>query len=145
MSRKRMLVWWVAASAVAGGLAVPAVAWASGPAAERAPAVVQRAAQGAPDALTATAVVRADGQWNLDTLRLTWRPAQDTEPTEYQVWLNGAFAQRVLFGAPTSGQTVHYVNVGESPDTEFAVKIRAKLPSGAWSAFSNEYTITTPR
>ncbi|MFJ9944530.1 fibronectin type III domain-containing protein [Streptomyces erythrochromogenes] len=91
----------------------------------------------APADLTATA---APG-----TVTLTWTAPDTGRPTaEYELYVNGRPTTVIQFGAgavPT-GRVEHRLTVAEPTGTEWAVKLRARLPDGNWGAFSAERRIT---
>ncbi|WP_234349272.1 MULTISPECIES: fibronectin type III domain-containing protein [unclassified Streptomyces] len=91
----------------------------------------------APADLTATASPGA--------VTLTWSAPDTGRPTaEYELYVNGRPTTVIQFGAGAvpSGRVEHHLTVTEPPGTEWAVKLRARLPDGNWGAFSAERRIT---
>ncbi|RST07536.1 fibronectin type III domain-containing protein [Streptomyces sp. WAC05374] len=92
----------------------------------------------APTGLTATARKGA--------VDLTWTPPDTGAPVkEHQLFLNGAFATTIVWGAqPPPGPVRHTFTVTDGPGTRYTVKVRAKLPDGTWGDFSAQRTVVIP-
>ncbi|MER7731288.1 fibronectin type III domain-containing protein [Streptomyces erythrochromogenes] len=91
----------------------------------------------APADLTATASPGA--------VTLTWTAPDTGRPTaEYELYVNGRPTTVIQFGtgAVPDGRVEHRLTVAEPTGTEWAVKLRARLPDGNWGAFSAERRIT---
>ncbi|MFE2129316.1 fibronectin type III domain-containing protein [Streptomyces amritsarensis] len=91
----------------------------------------------APADLTATASPGA--------VTLTWTAPDTGRPTaEYELYVNGRPTTVIQFGAGAvpAGRVEHRLTVAEPAGTEWAVKVRARLPDGNWGAFSAERRIT---
>ncbi|MFE0580176.1 fibronectin type III domain-containing protein [Streptomyces sp. PCS3-D2] len=91
----------------------------------------------APADLTATA--------SPGTVTLTWTAPETGRPTtEYELYVNGRPTTVIQFGAGAvpAGRAEHRLTVAEPTGTEWAVKLRARLPDGNWGAFSAERRIT---
>ncbi|MET9570207.1 fibronectin type III domain-containing protein [Streptomyces virginiae] len=91
----------------------------------------------APADLTATASPGA--------VTLTWTaPDTGRATTEYELYVNGRPTTVIQFGAGAlpAGRVEHRLTVAEPTGTEWAVKLRARLPDGNWGAFSAERRIT---
>ncbi|MFE7097256.1 fibronectin type III domain-containing protein [Streptomyces erythrochromogenes] len=91
----------------------------------------------APADLTATASPGA--------VTLTWTAPDTGRPTaEYELYVNGRPTTVIQFGAGAvpAGRVEHRLTVAEPTGTEWAVKLRARLPDGNWGAFSAERRIT---
>ncbi|MEU7603756.1 fibronectin type III domain-containing protein [Streptomyces sp. NPDC040724] len=76
---------------------------------------------------------------------LAWTaPDTGRETTEYELYVNGRATTVIQFGAGAvpSGRVEHRLTVAEPTGTEWAVKLRARLPDGNWGAFSAERRIT---
>ncbi|MFG2716370.1 lytic polysaccharide monooxygenase [Streptomyces goshikiensis] len=78
----------------------------------------------------------------------TWPPPADWNngeapyPHIYEVWINGEARQTVFLYWPSWDWTPsnsHWVDLGEEPDDEYSVKIRAKV-DGQFTPFTNEVT-----
>ncbi|MGW7411989.1 fibronectin type III domain-containing protein [Streptomyces sp. NPDC054863] len=93
----------------------------------------------APTGLTVTARAEAGER----TLALRWtQPRTGGEVKEYQLYLNGAFATTIAWGAPPPpGPVTYTLTVAEPPGTRYTVKLRAKLPDGKWGDFSAQRTV----
>ncbi|MFC8916209.1 fibronectin type III domain-containing protein [Streptomyces sp. NPDC057116] len=91
----------------------------------------------APTGLTATA--------RRGAVDLTWTPPDTGAPVkEHQLFLNGAFATTIVWGAqPPPGPVRHTFTVTDKPGTRYTVKVRAKLPDGTWGDFSAQRTVVT--
>ncbi|MEC4019353.1 fibronectin type III domain-containing protein [Streptomyces sp. H27-D2] len=76
-------------------------------------------------------------------LDLAWIPPKaDGTITDYQVYLNDAFATTVAWGSGSpKSKATHSLALGKKPDARYTVKIRAKLPDGKWGAFSTRRTV----
>jgi Lytic polysaccharide mono-oxygenase, cellulose-degrading len=118
----------------------------------------------APEYLRAAASERVDGRDILRGIQLQWKIGQNDggdwpEPGDwdqgknppyphlYEVWLDGEIAQTVALYWPPYAPgwqmaRTHWVCLGTHPETEYAVKIRARLGDGTWTAFTNEVTVT---
>ncbi|MGI5479925.1 fibronectin type III domain-containing protein [Streptomyces lavendofoliae] len=92
----------------------------------------------APTGLTATARKGA--------VALTWTPPATGAPVkEHQLFLNGAFATTIVWGAqPPPGEVTYTFTVTDAPGTRHTVKLRAKLPDGTWGDFSAQRTVVMP-
>ncbi|MFF8828181.1 fibronectin type III domain-containing protein [Streptomyces sp. NPDC015131] len=92
----------------------------------------------APTGLTATARKGA--------VSLTWTPPDTGAPVkEHQLYLDGAFATTIVWGAaPPPGRAAYTFTVTDPPGTRHTVKLRARLPDGTWGDFSAERTVTVP-
>ncbi|MFE7182959.1 fibronectin type III domain-containing protein [Streptomyces erythrochromogenes] len=91
----------------------------------------------APADLTATASPGA--------VTLAWTAPDTGRPTaEYELYVNGRPTTVIQFGAGAvpEGRVEHRLTVAEPTGTEWAVKLRARLPDGNWGAFSAERRIT---
>ncbi len=91
----------------------------------------------APADLTATASPGA--------VTLAWTAPDTGRPTaEYELYVNGRPTTVIQFGAGAvpAGRVEHRLTVAEPTGTEWAVKLRARLPDGNWGAFSAERRIT---
>ncbi|WP_256104780.1 fibronectin type III domain-containing protein [Streptomyces sp. ODS05-4] len=77
---------------------------------------------------------------------LRWTPPETGGPvTEHQLYLNGKFATTIVWGGePPAGQAAYTFAVSDPPGTRYSVKIRAKLPDGAWGDFSAQRTVVIP-
>lgn len=116
----------------------------------------------APSGLLADIKHRTDGSHRMFGIHLrwqiggnrpdhgTWPPPEDWNdgnapyPHVYEVWINGAARQTVILYWPAwdwSPSNSHWVDLGEEPDAEYRVKIRAKV-DGSFTAFTNEVTVT---
>ncbi|WP_030765271.1 fibronectin type III domain-containing protein [Streptomyces sp. NRRL F-2664] len=91
----------------------------------------------APAGLTATASPGA--------VTLTWTaPDTGRATSEYELFVNGRPTTVLQFGAGAVpvGRVEHRLTATEPAGTEWAVKLRARLPDGNWGAFSAERRIT---
>ncbi|MGW0751354.1 lytic polysaccharide monooxygenase auxiliary activity family 9 protein [Streptomyces sp. NPDC002587] len=116
----------------------------------------------APSGLLADIKHRADGSHRMFGIHLrwqigdnrpdhgTWPPPEDWNngdapyPHVYEVWINGEARQTVFLHWPAwdwSPSNSHWVDLGEEPDAEYRVKIRAKV-DGSFTAFTNEVNVT---
>ncbi|MBT2457441.1 fibronectin type III domain-containing protein [Streptomyces sp. ISL-86] len=81
------------------------------------------------------------------TVTLSWTaPDTGRETREYQLYVNGRPTTVIQFGAgapapSTTRRAEHRLTVTEPAGTEWAVKLRARLPDGNWGAFSAERRI----
>lgn len=91
----------------------------------------------APTGLTATA--RPGG------VALSWTPPATGAPVkEHQLFLDGALATTIVWGAQPPPGPVHYTfTVTDRPGTRYTVKLRARLPDGTWGDFSAQRTVVT--
>ncbi len=115
----------------------------------------------APSGLLAQAKRRNDGPYEVFGIHLrwqigannpdhgTWPPPEDWNegnapyPHTYEVWINGEAQQTVFLYWPAwdwSPANSHWVDLGEAPDDEYRVKIRAKV-DGRYTDFTNEVTV----
>jgi hypothetical protein len=117
----------------------------------------------APHTLRATATHRTDGDLVLYGVQLSWTigandgadwppPADWNEgaapyPHCYEIWLNdGRIRQTALLYWPSWAPgwqlaRTHWVCLGPHPYREYRVKVRARLPDGSWSGFTEEVTV----
>ncbi|MEU9800971.1 lytic polysaccharide monooxygenase auxiliary activity family 9 protein [Streptomyces sp. NPDC051000] len=73
-----------------------------------------------------------------------WNDGKAPYPHVYEVWINGEVRQTVFLYWPTwdwAPSNTHWVDLGEEPDGESSVKIRAKV-DGQFTPFSNEVTVS---
>lgn len=81
------------------------------------------------------------------TVTLSWTaPDTGRETREYQLYVNGQPTTVIQFGAgavapSATRRAEHRLTVTEPAGTEWAVKLRARLPDGNWGAFSAERRI----
>ncbi|MFF3325290.1 fibronectin type III domain-containing protein [Streptomyces sp. NPDC002889] len=89
----------------------------------------------APTGLTATA--------RKGTIELSWTPPDSGAPVkEHQLFLNGALATTIVWGAePPTGTATYTMTVTDEPGTRYSIKLRAKLPDGKWGDFSAQRTV----
>lgn len=121
-----------------------------------------RSQNSAPSDLRADVRHRADGSHTMYGISLRWQigensPEQGTWPPPedwnngeapyphiYEVWINGEARQTVFLYWPAWDWTPsnsHWVDLGEEPDGEYSVKIRAKV-DGEFTPFTNEVTVS---
>ncbi|MGW2565972.1 fibronectin type III domain-containing protein [Streptomyces sp. NPDC001537] len=95
----------------------------------------------APTAFRATSH-RAGGAYYLD---LRWTPPRTGGVvTEYQISLDGRVATSLVYGGGAPRDRASYsFYVGRDAGVRFRVRIRARLPDGAWGGFSVERTVIT--
>ncbi|MBK3579008.1 fibronectin type III domain-containing protein [Streptomyces sp. MBT65] len=96
----------------------------------------------APTDFRATTHRGDDGAYYID---LSWVPPRtDGVVTEYQVHLDGQPATSLVWGgtAPRDRATYSFY-VGRDAGVSHQVRLRARLPDGAWGGFSAERTVTT--
>ncbi|MEU8520092.1 fibronectin type III domain-containing protein [Streptomyces sp. NBC_01216] len=76
-------------------------------------------------------------------ITLTWNPPKTDGPVDrHQLYLNGAFATTVIWGAtPPAGRATYTFAVTDPPGTRYSVKLRARLPDGTWGDFSAQRTV----
>ncbi|MCX4669153.1 fibronectin type III domain-containing protein [Streptomyces sp. NBC_01381] len=87
---------------------------------------------------------RAGGAYYID---LSWTPPRTGGAvSEYQIHLDGKAATSLVFGgtAPRTKAT-HSFYLGKEPGERHRVKLRARLPDGAWGGYSAERAVTTGR
>ncbi|SHN27381.1 lytic polysaccharide monooxygenase auxiliary activity family 9 protein [Actinacidiphila paucisporea] len=117
----------------------------------------------APSDLRADIRYRTDGTYEVHGIRLrwqiggnspdqgTWPPPEDWNdgeadyPHVYEVWINGQARQTVFLYWPTwdwAPSNSHWVDLGEVPDSEYSVKIRAKV-DGQFTPFTEEVTVSS--
>ena len=115
-----------------------------------------------PSDLRAEVRHRTDGQHTMYGISLRWQigenspeqgawpPPEDWNngeapyPHVYEVWINGTARQTVFLYWPAWDWTPsnsHWVDLGEDPDDEYSVKIRAKA-DGQFTPFTNEVTVS---
>ncbi|WP_237536493.1 fibronectin type III domain-containing protein [Streptomyces sp. SID5785] len=83
----------------------------------------------------------SDGAHYID---LSWTPPHTGgEVPAYQVFVDGAQATTVMWGADTPDAAKYSFYIGKEAGERHRVKIRAQLPDGTWGAFSPERTVTT--
>ncbi|MEU4270792.1 fibronectin type III domain-containing protein [Streptomyces sp. NPDC026092] len=77
---------------------------------------------------------------------LTWTPPSTGAPvTEHQLFLDGAFATTIIWGAePPPGRATYTFTVPTTKPTRHSVKLRARLPDGTWGDFSAQRTVVVP-
>ncbi|MFV0126235.1 lytic polysaccharide monooxygenase auxiliary activity family 9 protein [Streptomyces sp. HMX112] len=72
-----------------------------------------------------------------------WNNGAAPYPRTYEVWINGQARQTVFLYWPAwdwSLANAHWVDLGESPDAEYRVKIRAKA-DGQYTGFTDEVVV----
>ncbi|WP_084532075.1 lytic polysaccharide monooxygenase auxiliary activity family 9 protein [Nocardia miyunensis] len=113
-----------------------------------------------PSDLRAEGMYRDDGKHTMYGLSLRWRIGENSPdqgawpppadwnngdapyPQLYEVWINGEVRQTVFLYWPAwdwAPSNSHWVDLGEDPDVEYRVKIRARS-DGQFTDFSNEVT-----
>ncbi|MEU9996683.1 fibronectin type III domain-containing protein [Streptomyces sp. NPDC050848] len=77
---------------------------------------------------------------------LTWTPPRTGAPvTEHQLYLDGAFATTIIWGAdPPPGRATYTFTVPTTKPARHSVKLRARLPDGTWGDFSAQRTVVVP-
>ncbi|AKH84742.1 hypothetical protein AA958_23875 [Streptomyces sp. CNQ-509] len=92
-----------------------------------------------PTDLQATARKDA-GTWNLD---LVWNaPKAGGDITEYEVYVDGTFASKLVLGESAPKDTGRIsLPLEKSGKATYAVKVRAKLPDGKWGPFTKDVTV----
>ncbi|WP_457032540.1 lytic polysaccharide monooxygenase auxiliary activity family 9 protein [Kitasatospora sp. P5_F3] len=115
----------------------------------------------APSGLRADIRHRSDGSHRMYGIHLRWQIGDNTPdhpswpppedwnngdapyPHRYEVWVNGEARQTVDLhwrAWDWSPSNTHWVDLGENPDAEYRVKIRARV-AGQYTPFTNEETV----